>query len=328
MTFPNTTITDIVATTLAYRSKKIADNVTMSCALLRRLEKKGKIRPISGGRTIYEPLLFAENGNGGWYSAYDTLSVTAQDVISGAEFAWKQYAVPVVISGLEELENDGEEAVLSLIEGRMQAAEATMTNDICVGLYSDGTGSGGKTITGLDAAVPQDPTTGTYGGINRATAGNEFWRSKLLDPSSTPTSTTIQGYMNTLWASCVRGPGGGGTDTPDLIMSGSEIWATYMASCQAIQRFASPEVADLGFPTIKYMNADVVLDTTTGVDAQDMYFLNTSYIHYRPHKKRNMVPLDPKRRYAVNQDAAVQILAWAGNLTCSGAKFQGRLKGD
>lgn len=323
MTFPNTTITDIVATTLAYRSKKIADNVTASNALLRRLQRKGKIRPIGGGRTIYEPLLFAENGNGGWYSGYDTLSVTAQDVISGAEFGWKQYAVPVVISGLEELENDGEEAVLSLIEGRMQAAEATMANDICTGLYSDGTSFGGKTITGLDAAVPQDPTTGTYGGINRATAGNEFWRSQLNDPGSTPTSSTIQGEMNELWASCVRG-----TDQPDLIMSGSTVWATYMASLQAIQRFTDPAQADLGFPSIKFMSADVVLDTSTGVDAQDMYFLNTNYIHFRPHKKRNMVPLDPKRRYAVNQDAAVQILAWAGNLTCSGAKFQGRGKFD
>jgi hypothetical protein len=323
MAFPNTTITDIVATTLAHRSKRIADNVTASNALLARLSKKGKIRTISGGRTIYEPILFAENGNGGWYSGYDTLSVTAQDVISGAEFGWKQYAVPVVISGLEELENDGPEQVLSLIEGRMQAAEATMKNDICTGLYSDGTGSGGKIITGLDAAVPQDPTTGTYGGIDRSSASNTFWRSQLHDYSSTPTATTVQAGMNTLWALCVRG-----ADQPDLIMSGSTIWATYLASLQVLQRFTSPQTADLGFPSIKFMNADVVLDTSTGVDAQDMYFLNTDYLHFRPHSKRNMVPLDPKRRYAVNQDAAVQILAWAGNLTCSGSKFQGRLKGD
>ena len=37
-----------------------------------------------------------------------------------------------------------------------------------------------------------------------------------------------------------------------------------------------------------------------------------------------MVPLSPNRRYATNQDAEVQILAWAGNLTSSGAQFQGR----
>lgn len=319
MSFPD--LTDLVATTLAHRSKKIADNVTANNALLQRLEKKGRIRPVGGGRLIYEPLSFAQNANGGWYSGYDTLSVSAQDVISAAEFSWKQYAVPVVNSGLEELQNDGEEQVLDMIEGRMQVAEATMANDITNGLYSDGTAYGGKIITGLDAAVPQDPTTGTYGGISRTDW--TFWRSQLYDPSSTPTTTTIQGYMNILWARCVRG-----ADRPDLIMAGSTIWATYMGSLQAIQRFTDPDKAQLGFPSIKFMDADVVLDTVTGITATDMFFLNTNYIHYRPHKRRNMVPLDPKRRYATNQDAAVAILGWAGNLTTSNSARQGRLKGD
>ena len=323
MAFPNTTITDLVATTLAYRTKKLADNLRAHNALLTRLGQKGNIKPIDGGRTIYEPFIFGSNGNGGFYSGYDTLPVSAQDVISGAEFAWKQYAVPVLISGLEEMENSGEEAVLDLLEGRIQAAEATMENDLATSIYGDGTGSGGKGITGLDAAVPQDPTTGTYGGIARDQSANTFWRSQLYDPSATPTSTTIQGYMNTLWARTLRG-----TDRPDLIMSGSTIWATYMNSLQTLQRFTDPDQAKLGFPSIKYMDADVVLDTVSGVVATDMYFLNTTYLKWRPHKRRNMVPLDPKRRYAVNQDASVQILAFMGNLTCSGSKFQGRLKGD
>ena len=60
-----------------------------------------------------------------------------------------------------------------------------------------------------------------------------------------------------------------------------------------------------------------------GVPATSAYFLNTKYLHYRPHAQRNMVPLSPGQRYSVNQDAAVQILAWAGNLTMSGAQFQG-----
>ena len=44
-----------------------------------------------------------------------------------------------------------------------------------------------------------------------------------------------------------------------------------------------------------------------------------------PCAKRNMVPLSPGQRYSVNQDAAVQILAWAGNLTSSGLQFQGTM---
>jgi hypothetical protein len=38
-----------------------------------------------------------------------------------------------------------------------------------------------------------------------------------------------------------------------------------------------------------------------------------------------MVPLAPNRRYAINQDAEVQIIGWAGNITNSGVQFQGRI---
>lgn len=320
MSFPN--LTDLATTTIESRSKKIADNVSENNAILLRLSQKDKIKPASGGRLIYQELSFQENGNGGWYSGYDTLPVAAQDVITAAEFNWKQYAVPVTISGLEELQNDGEEGLIDLLESRLGVAESTMANAIAAGLYSDGTGSGGKEITGLGAAVPQAPTSGTYGGINRATWS--FWQSQLYDPAATPTTTTIQSYMNLLWSYCVRG-----SDHPDLIMAGGTIWATYLGSLQTNQRFTDPKLADAGFTTVKFMNADVVLDGGIGgnATATDMYFLNTNYIHFRPHKRRNMVPIG-KRRVATNQDAAVEILGWMGNLTCSGSKFQGRLKGD
>ena len=317
MAFPN--ISDILATTIESRTKKIADNVTKNNALLSKLEMKGKIKPFSGGYKILQELSFAENTNGGWYSGYDILPVGVSDVISAAEYNIKQAAVPVVLSGLEMLQNSGKEKMIDLMESRLSVAESTLSNLICGGLYSDGTGAGGKEIDGLDAAVPLDPSTGTYGGIDRATW--TFWASQISDQTAAD-ATTIQGFMNGLWASQVRG-----MDMPDLILMDNATWEIYMASLQAQQRFQSPEVGNLGFPSIKYQSADVVLDGGIGgfCPTGTSFFLNCDYIHYRPHSNRNMVPLSPNRRYATNQDAEVQILAWAGNLTTSGAQFQGRL---
>ena len=48
----------------------------------------------------------------------------------------------------------------------------------------------------MNAAVPLDPTTGTYGGIDRATW--TFWRNQFVD-STTASATTIQGLFNDLW---------------------------------------------------------------------------------------------------------------------------------
>ncbi|WFG54188.1 putative major capsid protein [Myxococcus phage Mx9] len=321
MPFPN--LSDIITTTLESRSGKIADNVTKNNALLTFLKKRGNQRTVSGGRTIMEEISFAENGNFGWYSGFDTLPTAPQDVLTSAEFAWKQAAVPVVISGLEMMQNSGKEAVIDLMESRLNVAEATMANAISQALYSDGTGFGGRQLTGLDAAVPVAPTTGTYGGIDRAVWA--FWRSQVLDMPAVATANTIQPAMTQLWTQCVCG-----SDTPDLIMAGNTIWSTFANSLQLNQRFTNAETANLGFKNIEFMGVPVVLDGGIGgfAGTNTMYFLNTKYLHFRPHKDRNMVPLSPTRRASFNQDAEAQILAWMGNLTCSGAQFQGRLVGE
>lgn len=318
MAFPN--ISDIIATTIESRSKKLADNVTKNNALLAKLKQGGKIRTVSGGSTILEELSFSENANAGWYSGYDLLPVAAQDVLSAAEYDLKQAACPVVISGLDQLKNAGKERMMDLMEGRIKVAESTMMNLLAEGVYSDGTGSGGKEVTGLDAAVPVNPATGTYGNIDRATW--TFWRSKSTTAGAALTSATVQGAFNTMWASLIRG-----RNRPDLIIVDDFMWGIYMASLQAQQRFTGTETGKLGFPSIKFMDADVVLDGGIGgfATTKTAYFLNTEYMSWRPHAQRNMVPLAPNRRYAINQDAEVQILAWAGNLTSSGAQFQGRL---
>lgn len=332
MAFPN--ITDIVATTIENRSRKIADNVTKNNALLKRLEQKGNVRTISGGSIIYEELSYAENGNAGWYSGYDLLPVAASDVISAAQFQLKQAAVPVVVSGLELLQNSGKEQMIDLLDARIGVAEATLRNLLAAGVYSDGTGAGGKQIVGLDAMC--DPTatasqTSTYGGINRTTWA--FWRNYAVNGQDISSAAKIQTVMNTAWAALVRG-----NDRPDLIVMENQFWGLYLASLQAIQRFTSAESASLGFPTVKFMDADCVLDGGMGGYAgfnaagtysakPQCYMLNTNFIKWRPHKDRNMVPLSPEKRYAVNQDAETTVLAFAGALTCSGAQFQGRICG-
>jgi len=325
MAFANANISDILATTIENRSRKIADNVTNNNAILRRLSQRGKIKTISGGYKIMQELSFAENTNAGWYSGYDLLPVGISDVISAAEFDIKQAAVPVVISGLEQLQNSGREQMIDLMESRLSVAESTLSNLITGGLYSDGTGAGGKEIDGLNAAVPLDPTATPYGGIDGNTF--TFWQNGVKNSADL---TTLQADWNELWAGLVRGQ-----DRPDLIMADAVAWQAYLGTLQAQQRFNNTDMADAGFNSIKFMDADVVLDggiyngsNGSGAPVGTAFFLNTDYLHYRPHSARNMVPLSPNRRYSTNQDAEVQIIGWAGNLTSSGRMFQGRWDGN
>jgi hypothetical protein len=320
MASPN--LSEIVTTTIDARSGVVADNVTNNNPLFRFLSENGNIKTVDGGDTILEELSFTENPNAGWYSGMDTLPIQQAEVLSSAQFQWKQLAAAVVISGLDQMKNRGEAKIIDLIDARTEVAENTLKNYMEVGAYSDGTGFAGKQLTGLDLAVPIDPTTGTYGGINRANF--TFWRSQLQTDAGAPTTTTIQARMNSLFAKCTRGG-----DVPDLILFGQTYWATFLGSLQAIQRFTTASKAELGFRTIDYMGASVVNGGGIGGSATDTngtgYFLNTKYLKLRPHVDRQFTALNPEKRNAVNQDATVVLIGWMGNLTCKGAKFQGRM---
>lgn len=325
MAFANSTFTDLVTTTARNRSKVVGDNVTKNNGLLTYLKKRGKVKTFSGGTEIVQPLLSAENGNASFFSGYDPLPVAAQDVITAANFAIKQAAVAVPISGLDRLVNSGENAILDLAAERMEVAEASLANIVSVSLYSDGTGYGGKELTGLGAAVVALPTSGTYGGIDRGTTIGTFWRNQYTGSLGAQSAgATFQTNLGALYVKCCRGK-----DRPNLLISGNSLWSIFEGTVQALQRFTSPETADMGFPTLKYKGADFIMDGGIGgAEATNViHMLNLDYLFWRPHVDCNFVPLEGER-YSTNQDAQVVFVGVAGNLTCSGAQFQGYFQGS
>lgn len=322
---PSSTLTEIVTTTLRNRTGKLADNVTKNNALLYRLRRKGNVKTVSGGRTIVQELEYAENGTFKRYSGYEALNISPSDIFTGAEFNYAQAAVAVSISGLEQLQNSGEEAIIDLLESRIKNAEKTLVNNIALDCYSDGTADGGRQIGGLALLVSQTPTTGVVGGIDASTSIGAFWRniafSALNNGGGAATSANIQSYMNRIYVQLVRG-----TDRPDLIIADNNYYRLYLESLQAIQRITSNEMGEAGFDSLKYMNSDVVLDGGFGGGAptNSMQFLNTDYIYFRPHVDRNFAPIGDDR-FAVNQDAMVKLVGFAGNMTVSNRRLQGVL---
>ncbi len=329
MAFANSSVSDIIATTIQSRSGELADNVTNNNPLLLKLKSKGNVRPFSGGNVILEEIMYndASTNNTNSYSGFETLNISPNSPISAAQFSIAQYASAVTISGLEMLQNSGKEAIIDLLEGRIKVAEAQLSNRINLDLYGNGTGNGGKNLTGLAAAVADSPTSGTYGGINRATW--TFWQNQafsgVTNGGAAVSAANIQSYMTQLAIKLVRG-----TDKADLIVADNNYYKLYVNSLQAILRVTDPEMAGSGFASLKFYgggtSADVVLGGGIGAQepANHMYFLNTDYIFFRPHKDRNFVPIGGERQ-SVNQDAIVKLIGWAGNLTTSGAQFNGVL---
>jgi hypothetical protein len=320
MASPN--LSEIITTTLRNRSGKLADNVSKGNAILFKLKEQGAWKPASG-RTIVQELDYQE-GNFQWYSGYETISITPPDVLTAAEFNWKQAAGSVSISGLEkEVQNVGKEQVINLLEARIKNGERTIKNNVTTGMYATGTGSSGKEIGGLQLLVADTPTSGTVGGIDRATY--TFWRnqsySAVTDGGAPVSAANIQAYMNALWLRCVRGD-----DKTTIILGDANYYNAYWASMQAIQRVTETKMAAAGFTSLAYANnVPVVYEDSAGMPANHMYFLNTDYIFLRYAKGRLFEPMDEVR--PVNQDAETHLILFAGNMTVSNAARQGVLKG-
>lgn len=322
---PSPNLSELVTTTLRDRQRTLADNVSKSNALLSTLNSRGNIDLVAGGRTIVRELEYAENSTFSYYSGYETLNISPSDVFSAAEYSWKQAAVNVSWSGLEgRIQNAGDAASIRLVASRIRNAERTMSNQISIGVYSDGTGSAGKQITGLQSQVADAPSTGTVGGINRANF--TFWQNQNVTITSTDNTAELASDMRSLWMACSRG-----TDNPDLICTGATLYDLFWADMQSIQRVTNPNLGPKGFTSLEYRGVPVVLDggqntgSATdwggGISATRMYMLNTEYIFWSVHSQTNMVPMDQKM--SINQDATVVPVLWAGNLTMSNAGLQG-----
>lgn len=316
----NSEYDDIFTTTLKNRSGQLADAVSNNNALLKRLQEKGHNRALSGGSKIVEELEYGQ-GDMSWYSGYDTIEYTPKQLFSAAEYSLKLCAVPVAVSGEDMLKNSSKFQMMDLFEKRIENAVKTMSNKMAEAVYGDGTAANGKAIGGLKLLVADAPSTGTVGGINRATAGNEFWRNKSTTASEALTVDTIRPAMDKMYMSLNRG-----TDKPDMIITGNDLYSLFEQSLTAQQRFTDSKLAESGFEALRFKGADMVCDGGQGGCCPEdrMYFLNSNYLYLRSHQDRNMKVIGGERM-AVNQDAIYKIIGWAGNMTMSNAALQGVL---
>ena len=316
------TFTELVSTTYRNHKKSFADNVSTHNALWRRLSDKGRIRLEDGGLSIVTPLEYATNSTFQRYSGFDTLNIQAVDVLTAAEFAWKQAAENVAISGLEMRSNSGESRIINFTKAKIKNAMNSFKNNMSSDIYSDGTAS--NQIGGMQALV-SDAGTGTVGGINSSTF--TFWKSIVQSAASplqgggaiTPSATTIESLMLPLWIKLTRG-----TDMPDLIVMDPIYFAYYEQSQTSLKRYTSDEAGKGGMISMKYKTADVFFDAASLIPASHAYFLNTEYIELVVHRDANMEMMDDLR--SINQDAVVIPILWMGNCVVSNRSLQGLIK--
>src|SRR6202012_4511499 len=171
--------TELVSTTYRNHRKDVADNVSKHNALFRRITQKGRVDLEDGGLSIVTPLDYQANSTYQRYSGYDALNINAVDVLTAAEYPWRQVAVNVAASGLELRTNMGESRIINFTKAKIRNAMNSFKNGLSTDLYSDGTAA--NQINGLQALIA-DAGTGTVGQINSSTF--PFWQNQVQSAAS------------------------------------------------------------------------------------------------------------------------------------------------
>lgn len=322
MTTPSNIFTELVATTFRKHRKEVVDQISNNNAFLNRVMKGGNKEKLDGGTTIVTNLEYNTNSTYQRYTGLDILDVSESDVITAAEFQWRQIALSVVSSGLQLRVNAGDSQIVKLAKQKLKNAIRTFKNNFSYDVYGDGTLV--NQIGGLQSLVA-DNGIGTVGGIDSSQWA--FWKNKVQSAAAplqggaaiTVGPTTIESLMLPLWLALTRGD-----DKPNLILADDVYFTHYEQSQTSLKRYTSSDEANGGFLNLKYKGADVVYDGGSGIPANRMYFLNMDYMGLSVHKDADLAIQE--ERVPFNQDGAVVPILWMGNMTCSNRALQGVLK--
>jgi hypothetical protein len=309
-----TYVLDNVGTsTIEARLPGLIDNVFVSNPLAARLLQQNNVK-IDGGRDIRQRIIYGKK-NGGSYRGLDILDNTNPETRTEMVFQWKQLYVPILLSGLDLMMNEGTHKVSDLVQDEMDEAELRAADLMGEQIYGDGTGNGGKDLTGLRAAIDDGTLITTYGGITRTAVANS--PGKAVTGNVTTTGVTFSlAQMN---VDMQRGTIG--NEHADLIVTTQSIWNKWWERAQPSQRFAQTDVnrpINIGFSQIAHNGAAVVVDGHC--PSGSVFFLNTKFIKLVIHPSRFFAPTGWK--YPTNQDSAVQQLFFGGELICSSPRLQ------
>jgi hypothetical protein len=308
---------EAIVATLFDQSDNIADEVLHHNPLLASLDEQGLIRRFSGGYELRKPIMYNDSAVGSFYSGFSAFNLDAIDDLTAFRFAIKQCYEPVAISGRERRANTSEAQLLDLVESKINAAKARLKNTVSTSLRGDGTGSGGLEFDGVKKAVSTSPSSGTYGGIDRAS--NTFARN--LAVNVTLSASNVQETVTDTMTQICRGD-----EQPDLALCDRTAWKFLHSSLTAIQRIQLPQKkVSAGFRVLSYDGADFVFDGGFGsavLETNSCRLLNTKYWTMDLVRGADFKPLAPEMARPVDQDAFFTVIIVEGNLCCSAPALQ------
>ena len=261
----------------AYVNQDPTDNIFARHALLEELRSNGSFEK-QNGRSVFHILEYAQNSTVKWMSEYETLDVTAQTTFDQCEFAWKLIGGDVPMSEFEKAITAAGAGKFDLMAKKLDNLKSTIEETVNTACFSDGTGTAGKEVGGLQELVQTTPSTGTTGQISRDSFS--FWRNQQQTGTKTSTAyDNLRAHMGLIYDACSNGVG---KENPTFAVTTSTIFAAFNNLLVANERYGRKGAGDKGVSGFKGQNImfrDIPLFYDAACASASVYILNNRNLH-------------------------------------------------
>lgn len=294
----------VLHSTLTKSRKKLIMASIKSNALVAWAFANKRVDFEDGGHEITNPLTVGRNPNVGSYSYYGSVPVDQTNEFDTVTYTWSRIAGTVIISDQEEDENRGSSEIFKLMKAKIDVLEESIKEKFSEYLYGSGAGSDPN---GLGNLIPDDPTSGTLGGISRVTESQ--WRTSSYDFDGSLDSTTIEEAFDDVLLDLTLK-----SESPDVILCGRNFIRMYRAAVRdkaVIDLGASnsgKKMMDLGFAGTSHGGKAMLYDEDCNVNKA--FFINSKYLRLCILRHVNMRVKELTAPW--NMDARGRRVVWQG----------------
>ena len=322
MASPNAAFTQLTAITYDNRSRKMQESITDHNAGYFMLKKKGNIKTKNGGTFITHPVLIEENTSIQNIQGAEAFDISGSPGPSAATYPWARKVMTVSETGTNIAKNSGRDAIISLVDTKIDQAMATSTNHMGVEMFGDGVTT--SSIGGFKQLLT-DNGVGTVANINATLYSR--WANAFLEMSGTNTWQTTLGQITSeftkLWYKTEIN-----SYRTDTIIATNDIIQAFEDDMDKKIRYVSHDQAGKGensFSSVFFKNVPVVRDVNANFAAtgERAYFLNFNHIYLFQHPDAQWER--EKNRVPVNADSVVIPFFWMGNLGMDARRVHGVL---
>ena len=289
---------ELLSTTMHILMKDFRDNVYESVAFLDAQERiHGSGKPVqSGGSRIVVPLGFGEHSSTTrLQTGFERIDLSVEDVFQPAQYDFGHVVRPVAISSEEEMVNQGDAAILSILESRVMMTANALKREYVKQIVAGGqTGwEDWNTLNGFDVTSGdhqgfiEENAVGSQGnpvgGVSKSTFSSKTgWQNQIFDGAGSFNSNGLAGLYDLKVEINAVSPSG----APNVILASRAGFKNLKRALRAHERYVDQSKIDGGRMIETFDGVPINVEynmpndgTATTNDPISFYFLNMNDIY-------------------------------------------------